>query len=98
MDASPGYKAVEGRSSRVWSDVDTAFTVLQERGVAEALLWERKPVTPPALEKALGKKAFTEAADGLVQKKPGKPVLALEGGKRPAYNSAEMAFGSGADG
>ena len=94
----PGYKAVEGRSSRVWSDVDTAFTVLQERGVAEALLWERKPVTPPALENALGKKAFTEAADGLVQKKPGKPALALEGDKRPVYNSAEMAFGSGADG
>ena len=93
----PGFKAVEGRGSRDWVDLDTAFKTLQERGVAEALLWERKPVTAPALEKALGKKVFAEAADGLIIKQPGKPTLVPESDKRPPYNAAAVAFGSVGD-
>ena len=90
--AIPGYKAVAGRSTRAWSDMDAAFATMQKRGVAEALLWERKPVTPPALEKALGKKAFADSAADLVEKWPGKPTLAPESDKRPPYYSAETAF------
>lgn len=90
--AIPGYKAVAGRSTRAWSDMDAAFATMQKRGVAEALLWERKPVTPPALEKALGKKAFADSAADLVEKRPGKPTLAPESDKRPPYYSAETAF------
>lgn len=88
-----GFKVVEGRGSRDWTDLDSAFKTLQERGVAEALLWERKPVTPPALEKALGKKTFAELAPDLVEKKPGKPALVPESDKRPPYNAAQIAFG-----
>ena len=88
----PGYKAVAGRGSREWTDLDTAFKTLQERGVAEAMLWERKPVTAPALEKALGKKAFAEVSDGLVRKEPGKPTLVPASDKRPPYNAAAVAF------
>lgn len=90
----PGFKAVEGRGSRDWVDLDAAFKALQERGVAEAMLYERKPVTAPALEKALGKKAFAEVADGLVRKQPGKPTLVPSSDKRPPYNAAEAAFQS----
>ena len=53
----PGFKAVEGRSSRNWTDVDAAFATLQERGMNEAILWERKPVSVAGLEKIVGKKA-----------------------------------------
>ena len=81
-----------GRGSREWTDLDTAFKTLQERGVAEAMLWERKPVTAPALEKALGKKAFAEVSDGLVRKEPGKPTLVPASDKRPPYNAAAVAF------
>ena len=88
-----GFKAVEGRGSREWNDLDAAFKTLQERGVAEALLYERKPATVAGLEKALGKKTFAEAADGLVVKKPGKPALVPASDKRPAYNAAAIAFG-----
>lgn len=88
-----GFKAVEGRGSRDWTDMDEAFSVLQARGVAEALLWERKPVSVAGLEKALGKKVFANAADGLVIKKPGKPALVPASDKRPAYNAAAIAFG-----
>lgn len=88
-----GFKAVEGRGTRDWLDQDAAFKTLRERGVAESLLWERKPVTAPALEKALGKKIFAETADGLVVKKPGKPTLVPDSDKRKPYNAAAIAFG-----
>lgn len=88
----PGFKAVEGRGSRDWADLDAAFKALQERGVAEAMLYERKPVTAPALEKALGKKTFAEVSDGLICKRPGKPTLVPASDKRPPYNAAEAAF------
>ena len=88
-----GFKAVEGRGTREWNDQDAAFQTLQQRGVAEALLWERKPCSVAGLEKALGKKAFSEAAAGLVVKKPGKPTLVPDSDKRPAYNAAAIAFG-----
>ena len=94
----PGYKVVEGRGSREWDDLDAAFADLSTRGVAEAMLWERKPVTPPALEKALGKKSFEETAGNHVVKKPGKPALAPEPDKRPPYNPALAAFGAPSNG
>ncbi len=93
----PGYKAVEGRGSREWDDLDAAFADLQARGVVEAILWEYKPVTPPALEKALGKKDFEKAAEGHVVKTPGKPTLVPESDPKPAYNPAAVAFGAPAN-
>jgi hypothetical protein len=88
----PGYKVVAGRSARSWCDMDQAFSVLQSRGVPEALLWERKPVTVAGLEKAMGKKPFTSAAEGLVVTKPGAPALVPTEDKRPAWNAAQAAF------
>lgn len=87
-----GYKVVEGRGSRDWTDLDSAFDTLIQRGVAEAMLWERKPVSVAVLEKALGKKAFTQTAGDLVTKKPGKPALVPESDGRPPYNAAALAF------
>lgn len=90
----PGWKAVEGRTSRVWDNLDAAFADMQSRGVAEALLWERKPVTVAGLEKAVGKKPFAEMSAGHVTIQPGKPTLAEASDKRPAYNAAAQAFNS----
>ena len=88
-----GYKLVEGRSTRDWKDQTQAFlTMIHERRVPEALLWERRPVTVAGLEKALGKVSFLEAAADLVVKKPGKPALVPESDKRPAWVPAEAAF------
>lgn len=87
-----GYKAVAGRSAREWDDLDSAFADLQQRGVAEAVLWERKPVTAPALEKAIGKKDFAVVAADHVVMRPGKPTLVPASDKRPAYEPAAAAF------
>lgn len=97
LDGHPiaGWKAVEGRGSREWNGgCDAAFEQLQSRGVAEAMLYERKPVSVAGLEKALGKKAFAETAEGLWSKTPGKPTLVPESDKRPPYNPAAAAFGA----
>ena len=91
----PGWKAVEGRGSREWADLDQAFSHLEGAGIPDAILWERKPVTPAALEKALGKKAYAEQAEGYVVKRAGKPALVPETDNRPAITNkvtAEEAF------
>lgn len=91
-----GFKVVEGRGSRDWAGgSDKAFHALMAKGIDEALLYERKPVTPPALEKALGKAVFKETADDLVEKKPGKPTLVPVDDPRKPYNAAQAAFGGG---
>lgn len=95
--AIPGWKLVEGRISREWGDQEMAFKEIQQAGVPEAMLWERKPVSVAALEKALGKKAFEEAAGGWVVKRPGKPTMVPDSDKRPAYVPAAAAFSEVAD-
>ena len=88
-----GWKLVAGRTSRDWKGgTDAAFAQLQARGIQEAMLYERKPVTVAGLEKIVGKKEFETYSD-LVEKKPGKPALVPESDPRAPYNAAEMAFG-----
>lgn len=88
-----GYKVVEGRKPKAWiGGTDAAFAQLTQRGIEEALLWERKPVSVAGLEKTLGKAAFRKAAEGLWEKLPGKPALAPESDSRPPYDPAAAAF------
>ncbi len=84
----PGWKAVEGRSARDWTDMDTAFETLIKGGIApEEMLWEKKPLTLSQVEKMVGKKDFQEAVGKFVTKKPGKPALARDSDKRPAITN-----------
>lgn len=83
----PGWKAVEGRGSRVWTDLDVAFDGLEKSGLDVAILWERKPLTPPALEKVMGKKEFESQAAQYVTKTPGSPTLVKESDNRPAVTN-----------
>lgn len=81
----PGWKAVEGRGSRDWTDMDAAFGTLVKGGIApEEMLWEKKPLTLAQVEKMIGKKDFAESVGKYVVKAPGKPTLAKESDKRPA--------------
>lgn len=91
----PGWKAVEGRGSRDWTDMDTAFKALTDSGIEEAMLWERKPLTLAQIEKVVGKKEFDSCVGDYVVKKPGKPTLARESDKREAISNritAQEAF------
>lgn len=92
----PGWKAVEGRGSRNWTDMDTAFDTLTKNGISETVLWERTPLTLAQVEKVVGKKDFDEFVGALVVKAPGKPALVKESDRRDAITnkvSAAEAFG-----
>ena len=84
----PGWKAVEGRSTRAWTDQDAALEALMAGGVEEAIIYDRVPKTLAQLEKVIGKQRFGELVGGMITKSPGKPALAAESDKRPAYNGA----------
>lgn len=86
----PGWKIVEGRSTRQFSNQDDAIAALIGAGYPEATLYERKPLTLAQLEKVIGKKPFAEVCGDLIVRPPGKPTLAPESDKRPPYSSAAI--------
>lgn len=83
----PGWKAVEGRGSRDWTDMEKAFEVLQGAGINRAVLYEEKPLTLAQVEKIVGKKDFTETVGAYVYKSLGKPTLVKESDKRNAITN-----------
>ncbi|MEC0234436.1 DUF2800 domain-containing protein [Paenibacillus kribbensis] len=85
----PGWKAVEGRGSRDYTDLDAAFAYLKEKGIDEAILYDRRPLTPPQLENALTKKVYKEllAESGHIITRSGAPTLAPDKDKRPAVTN-----------
>ena len=88
-----GYKAVEGRAIRVWSDQDKALELLEQTGYDKALIYETAPLSLAKLEKIIGKKEFSELVGEYIMRKAGKPTLAPADDKRPALKSkAETAF------
>lgn len=85
----PGYKLVEGRSVRKWTDQAAAFEVLRADGYDDAVLYTREPITLTAVEKMLGKKRFAQIMSGFVRRDPGPPKLADESDNRPEYHNLE---------
>lgn len=87
----PGWKAVEGRGSRAFTDTDEAVDTLIKNGIDESVLYERRVLTLAQMEKAVGKKAFGELVGDLVVKNPGKPTLVEESDKRPKITNLPTA-------
>lgn len=81
----PGWKIVEGRSIRAFSDEEKAAAAAIKAGYDESLIYERKMITLSAMEKLMGKKEFNRIEGALVTKPEGKPTLAPESDKRPAF-------------
>ena len=82
-----GWKAVEGRSVRAWTDPLAPYEEAKRAGVPEEMLYERKPVTLAQLEKIMGKKAFGETLSRYVFTPPGKPTLVTADDKRDAITN-----------
>ena len=83
----PGWKLVEGRSVRSFTDTEKAFEILKERGVEESLMYERKMLTLSKLESLIGKKDFNEYVGDLITTPKGKPTLVVESDKRKDYGA-----------
>lgn len=85
----PGWKLVQGRSTRKWADQDAAFQRMQADGIDEAMLYTRTPISLTVAEKMIGKKKFAETMSVFITKAPGAPKLAPDSDPRPAYNILE---------
>jgi hypothetical protein len=86
-----GWKLVEGRAVRKYSDTDAVASTLMLAGFDENLLYERTLLGITAMEKMLGKKKFEDLIGTLVDKPTGKPVLVPDTDKRPAISKAAQA-------
>lgn len=80
--AYPGFKVVEGRSIRKYTDEDAVASAVLAAGYDP---YEKKVLGITAMTKTLGKKQFEELLGGYIIKPRGKPVLAAESDERPEY-------------
>lgn len=78
----PGFKVVEGRSNRRYTDGDAVAAVITEAGFDP---YERKLMGVTAMTKMLGTKKFNTLLGSLIEKPQGKPTLVPESDKRPAW-------------
>ena len=86
-----GWKAVEGRSTRKWSNEDLALNTLIATGVESELLYETKPLSLAKIEKVVSADKMAAVVDYII-KPPGSPTLVEESDKRKAINTIEEAF------
>lgn len=82
----PGYKVVEGRGSRDWTDEIRVAERLRAADFASEAYLKTELLSPAALEKSIGKKRVSELLVDLIDKKAGAPTIAPETDKREPYN------------
>ncbi|UOQ93389.1 DUF2800 domain-containing protein [Halobacillus shinanisalinarum] len=87
----PGYKLVEGRSNRKYTDEAAVIKRLKDEGYSEEDIYDMKVNGITKMEKAIGKKPFKEYLSEYVIKPAGKPTLVKESDKRPEINSTDSA-------
>ncbi|MFS5585961.1 DUF2800 domain-containing protein [Streptococcus agalactiae] len=85
----PGYKLVEGRSVRKFSDEAAVSQAVMEAGFDP---YEKKLLTITAMSKLLGKKTFNDLLGGLIVKPSGKPTLVPLDDSRQEMNLAKNEF------
>lgn len=87
----PGFKVVEGRSNRKYTDEGIVAKTVESLGLNPYYEPEVKGIT--SMTKLLGgKKKFDEILGDLVYKPSGKPVLVPESDKRKPMNTAQDDF------
>ena len=76
----PGYKVVEGRSKRVFTDTKAVVDTAVQNGYTD--LYKQTLITLTEFEKMMGKKKFNELFGQYVAKPPGKLALVPESDPR----------------
>ena len=83
----PGFKVVEGRSTRIMTDPDAIVTKLHEAGFTEEEYLERPKILGiTALEKNVGKKLFNTLCADYIIKPSGAPTVVPESDGREAID------------
>lgn len=76
-----GYKIVEGRSKRVFTDTKAVVETATQNGYTD--LYKQQLISLTEFEKMMGKKKFAELLGEFVAKPPGKLALVPESDPRP---------------
>lgn len=84
-----GFKLVEGRSNRRYTDEAAVTQAVTNAGFDP---YERKLLGITAMQKLLGKSRFEELLSTYIEKPQGKPTLVPESDKRPVMNNAKTDF------
>lgn len=84
-----GWKLVEGRSNRKYTNENAVIAAVLQAGYDP---YEKKVLGITAMQKALGKARFEELLSPYIEKPQGKPTLVPESDKRPAMNTAKNDF------
>lgn len=79
-----GYKVVEGRSRRIFSDENKAIQIASELIPSEEL-YEKKLISLANIEKLVGKKTFAEKFKSVIYTPQGSPTLVKADDKRVDY-------------
>ena len=79
-----GYKVVEGRSKRVFTDTKAVVEKAVENGYTD--LYKKELISLTEFEKMMGKKKFAEILGDYVVKPPGKLALVPDNDPRPAVD------------
>jgi hypothetical protein len=88
-----GFKIVEGRSNRKYTDIAKVAEILISNQYTEDKIYKPKELQGLTnMEKIVGKKKLTELVGSYIEKPQGKPVLVSETDKRPVFNAAEADF------
>lgn len=82
-----GFKVVEGRSNRKYTDEDAVAEAAKTAGYTDIFKQSLIPITE--MEKLMGKKDFAEILGSLVYKPPGKPTLVPVSDKRQAITKTK---------
>lgn len=85
----PGWKMVEGRSNRKYTDEGAVAQVVKNAGYNP---YDEKIMGITNMTKMLGKEKFNELLGDFVERPQGKPTLVTEDDKRPEMNTAKEDF------
>lgn len=83
----PGYKIVEGRSRRIFTDTKAVVDTAIQNGYTD--LYKQQLITLTEFEKMMGKQKFNELLGKYVIKPPGKLALVPENDPRPPVDNIE---------
>lgn len=84
-----GYKVVEGRSKRIFTDTKAVIKAAESEGYTD--IYKQELLTLTEFEKMMGKKKFAEILGQYVTKPPGKLALVPESDPRPAVDLSAAA-------
>lgn len=85
-----GWKIVEGKSCRKYTDETKVAEAMIAAGYDESKLYERSVIGITAMEKTFGKKEVGKVLKDLIYKPSGKPTLARADDKRAEYKPKEL--------